>query len=99
MTHALKPKMMCLIKGYLNYPGNLGRGCELVQLLEPGAMCTHPLDQGISIELMEDRAAWVVTGRALTYGQERGWTLVLPEHLLPIDQLPLHELRMLESLA
>lgn len=97
MSHVLKPEMACLIKGYANYSGNLGRGCVLVQLLEPGVLCDHPLDPAISIELKEDRAAWVVTGRHLTYGQEQGWTLVLPEHLLPIDQLPLHELRMLEG--
>jgi hypothetical protein len=82
-----RPSDLALIVGANSMFQNIGKACELVQLVVPGERYTAP--NGITYE-HADPACWVVTGDGLCRWYEDGtveqsdWGLCEPRHLRPL---------------
>lgn len=87
MNHNFKPGDLALIVGAHNYPGNIGKTCELVEFLLPLAVSEwiDPEDSR-PVKNASGFPCWLVVGDGLDSGVEntRGACLALPSHLMPL---------------
>ena len=84
MNNQFKPGDLALIVGANSMFQNIGKACELIQLVEMGELYTAP--NGVLYQ-HADSACWVVTGDGLCRWFEDGsieqsdWGLCEPRHL------------------
>jgi hypothetical protein len=87
MTNNFKPGDSALIVGARNYPENIGKTCELVELLPPSAVSVwlDPED-GRPVANASGFICWLVIGDGLISGIEntQGACLAMPSHLMPL---------------
>ncbi|NWC72544.1 hypothetical protein HX823_00470 [Pseudomonas sp. P7759] len=87
MSHNFKPGDLALIVGTRKYPGNIGKTCELVELLKPSQISAwlDPED-GRPVSNASGFECWLVIGDGLISGIQntRGACLALPSHLMPL---------------
>ncbi|AVI85618.1 MULTISPECIES: hypothetical protein [Pseudomonas syringae group] len=86
MSNQFKPGDLALIVGAHTTPENIGKVCELVELLAPEQISTwrDPAD-GQRIQNGDVGSAWVVIGDGLTsWCGSSGWVMADPIHLLPL---------------
>lgn len=87
MSHQFKSRDLALIVGARRYVENIGKTCELVELLQPSEVSKwiDPQD-GRAVENAAGAQCWLVIGDGLFGGWKntRGACLVLPSHLMPL---------------
>ena len=87
MSHNFKPGDLALIVGARSYPRNIGKTCELVELLKPSQISAwlDPED-GRPVNNASGFECWLVIGNGLISGIQdtRGACLALPSHLMPL---------------
>jgi len=87
MSHQFKPGDLALIVGARRLTANIGKTCELIELLAPNRVSAwrDPADNR-PVSNASGREVWLVVGEGLissiqdTYGA----CLVLPAHLIPL---------------
>ncbi|MFR0673144.1 hypothetical protein ACLUUI_05855 [Enterobacterales bacterium AW_CKDN230030176-1A_HGKHYDSX7] len=86
MSHQFKPGDLAMIVGACSVPENIGKVCELVELLAPEQISEwiDPRD-GCSVQNGDDEAGWLVIGEdILSANGEAGHVLAMPRHLMPL---------------
>lgn len=86
MSHQFKPGDLALIVGAHTIPENVGKVCELVELLAPEQISTwRDPNDGKRIQNATGIAAWVVVGDdLLSWCGSKGWVMADPVHLMPL---------------
>ena len=86
MSHNFKPGDLALIVGAHTTPENIGKVCELVQLLAPEQVSTwRDPNDGLRIQNSDDGSAWLVIGEGLkSWCGSSGWVMADPIHLMPL---------------
>lgn len=86
MNHNFKPGDMALIVGAHTMTNNIGKVCELVEILAPEQISTwrDPKDN-CRIQNGDVGNAWVVVGDGLiSWCGSAGWVAADPAHLMPL---------------
>jgi hypothetical protein len=86
MSHQFKPGDLALIVGACSMPENVGKICELVEMLaaEQISAWIDPTD-GCRVQNGDDEPGWLVIGDGiLSANGEPGHVLALPRHLMPL---------------
>jgi len=87
MNNQFKPGDLALIVGARRYVENIGKTCQVIELLQPSEVSKwrDPAD-GRTVANMAGTQCWLVVGEGLVSGIEstRGACLALPRHLMPL---------------
>lgn len=86
MSHQFKPGDPAVIVGANRVISNIGKGCELVEFLEPGKVSKwrDPSD-GLRLRNDAGEVAWLVVGDGINSAcGSSGWVLAVPRHLMPL---------------
>ena len=86
MSHNFKPGDLAMIVGAYTLSENIGKVCELVELLAPEQISawTDPID-GVRVQNGDDGNAWLVVGDGLvSWCGARSWVMADPIHLMPL---------------
>lgn len=80
----LKAGDLCLIVGCVKNPVNVGKVCQLAELLRTGDRFRSP--HGRRYQYAGGGEAWLVLGDGLWIGPDNydGYSLVDPRHLMPL---------------
>lgn len=87
MNHQFKSGDLALIVGACSVPENVGKICELVEMLAPEQISAwiDPSD-GCRVQNGDDEDGWLVIGDGiLSANGEPGHVLAMPRHLLPLS--------------
>ena len=86
MSHNFKPGDLALIVGAHTLPENIGKTCELIEMVLPEQVSAwrDPQDN-LRIQNGDVDVAWIVTGEGLnSWCGGSGWVLADPLHLMPL---------------
>lgn len=86
MSHQFKPGDLALIVGAFTRAENIGKQCELLELLGPEQVSEwrDPSD-GCQVQNGSTEPGWLVIGDGIvSYNGEDGFVIADPRHLMPL---------------
>jgi hypothetical protein len=85
MRHTFKPGELAMIVGTIKRPENVGKACELVAFMAPGARLIIEFNGPLEVTHIGSQPAWLVAGDGVTGSTGKlGLALVRPDHLMPL---------------